>query len=67
MDVIIVESEHKDSGRIVALKMPERLRQRIRQEAFSREMSFSAMVRRILEEHYALIDGGKDAKNGNDD
>lgn len=53
MEVTITEREPKAASAIVALQMPERLRQAIRKEAYEKEMSFSAMVRRILEEHYA--------------
>ena len=53
MEVIITEREPKAKSAMVALQMPERLRQLIRKEAYEREMSFSAMVRRVLEEHYS--------------
>lgn len=57
MEITITERESPDTGKVVALKMPERLRQAIRKEAYEREMSFSAMVRRILEEHFAKEEG----------
>ena len=38
--------------RLVALQLPEPLRQRLRKEAYEKELSLSAMIREILERHY---------------
>lgn len=57
MDIRIIEVENESKSKVVALAMPERLRQNIRREAFERDLSFSAMIRLILEEHYSKKEG----------
>ena len=53
MNIEVIEVDDNAKPKMVALVMPEKLRQKIRKEAFDREISFSAMVRLILEEHYS--------------
>lgn len=53
MDIDVVEKEtEKEPCKMVSLELPESLRQKIRAEAFNREISFSAMVRLIIKMHY---------------
>ena len=49
----VTEKESNAKPKVVALAMPERLRASIKKEAYENDISFSAMVRRILEEHYS--------------
>ena len=51
----------EDEKRLLALQMPDWLRQRIRRDAFERNVSVSAMVRSILTEYY----DAKDKAEGN--
>lgn len=51
-NIEIIETVSTEKPKVVALAMSERLRQLIRQEAFEREMSFSAMTRYILEKYF---------------
>lgn len=37
---------------LVAFQLPHPLKQRIREEAFKKELSFSAMIREILERYF---------------
>lgn len=56
MDVKVTESqpvETEEEKKFIALKVPEALRQKIRKDAFERDITFSAMVRLILEEYYS--------------
>ena len=59
IDVKEVESKEQ-KPKIVALAISESLRQKIRQEAFDSELSFSAAIRRILEAHFASSERTKD-------
>lgn len=43
--------EKRDS-KLVAFEISEPLRQRIREDAFKKDVSFSAMIREILERYY---------------
>lgn len=42
----------EEDKKLIALQISEPLRQRIREEAFKKEVSFSAMVREILERYF---------------
>lgn len=50
--------------KLIALEIPETLRQEIRKEAFELDISFSAMIRLILERHYEKDCDTKDAEEG---
>ena len=56
MDIKIEEKDvgKKEEKKIVAVELPESLRQKIRKEAFEREISFSAMIRLILNLHFLM-------------
>lgn len=45
-------SQEKADKKLIALQISEPLRQRLREEAFEKELSISAMIREILERHY---------------
>ena len=61
MKIDVKEVESKEpKPKIVALAIPESLRQKLRQEAYESEMSFSATIRRILEAHFASCERTKD-------
>ena len=62
MQVTITEHENKSEVKIIALQMPETLRQKIREEAFKQELSFSAMIRKILFQYF-IDKEDKDANN----
>lgn len=52
MDIEVKEKLSEDGSITVALAMPNRLKQLLRKEAFEREMSFSAVIRFILEKYF---------------
>ena len=52
MDILIKSDEKENKKRMVALELPETLYQRLRKEAFEREVSLSAIIRLILDTHY---------------
>lgn len=52
MDIEVKEKLSEDGSITVALAMPNRLKQLLRKEAFEKEMSFSAVIRFILEKYF---------------
>lgn len=42
----------EEDKKLIALQISEPLRQRIREEAYKKELSFSAMIREILERYF---------------
>ena len=45
MDITLKEKESSGKKRMIALELPEELYQKLRKEAFDREVSLSAIVR----------------------
>ena len=52
MDIQINEKETSSKKKMIALEMPESLYQKLRVEAFNRELSISAIVRYIAEMYF---------------
>jgi len=66
MDVKINEKESERKHELIAFKISEDLREKLRKEAYEKCMSLSAMIRYILVEHYnnnaKLIDASEGEK-----
>lgn len=52
MNVEIKEVESEKKHELIAFKISEELREKLRKEAYEKCMSISAMIRYILVEHY---------------
>lgn len=52
MNIEISESSSSKKHELIAFKLSEELREKLRKEAYERCMSVSAMIRYILVEHY---------------
>jgi len=52
MEININEKEATSKKKMIALEMPESLYQKLRKEAFERELSISAIVRYIAEMYF---------------
>lgn len=52
MEININEKESTSKKKMIALEMPESLYQKLRKEAFERELSISAILRYIAEMYF---------------
>ena len=52
MNIEIKESESVKKQELIAFKISDELRQKLRKEAYEKCLSISAMIRYILVEHY---------------
>lgn len=52
MEININEKENGSKKKMIALEMPETLYQKVRKEAFEREVSISAIIRYIAELYF---------------
>lgn len=52
MDLEIKEFESEKKHELIAFKISEELREKLRKEAYEKCLSLSAMIRYILVEHY---------------
>ena len=52
MEININEKENGSKKKMIALEMPDSLYQKVRKEAFEREVSISAIIRYIAELYF---------------